>query len=96
MAIPTCLMFFKVGLVMSVASSVFWVGAWTLGSVVGPRPDAARSLATLDSCAPSPDGEFCSLAVSPDGRLLAVGLRGGTVQLWEAATRRPRLRAGRE
>jgi WD40 repeat protein len=55
----------------------------------GAATDAAELLGLMDSAEPSPGGELCAVAISPDGNLLATGARDGSVRLWDTARHCP-------
>jgi WD40 repeat protein len=82
----------KWGLVLGAASIFLWMSAIAFhvpGTPFGTPPIAsqpvsAEELGLLDPRATSPGEEICSLAVSPDGKLLAMGSFGGMVRLWKA------------
>jgi WD40 repeat protein len=79
-----------VALALGVGAAAFrGPGVWTDGKTAAARAtDAAKLLSLLDSGEPSPGGEICALAVSPDGTLLATGTRDGSVGLWDASRQR--------
>src|SRR5262245_24317011 len=101
MAIGSVTSSVKLGVALAVASVGVWGSALAFrigtelidGGTLHPLPPhAAEELGLLHTQEPSPGGEICSLAVSPDGTLLAVGTRDGAVRLWETATQRLQAR----
>jgi WD40 repeat protein len=63
-------------------------GRW-FGMISGnANSGAAARIGTLEPQTSSPGAEFSSLAVSPDGALLATAAFDGGVQLWDASTLR--------
>jgi WD40 repeat protein len=96
MAIHAFSSFIKSRVVLPVVSITFIVTAvafeipdgW-FGMISGnANPGAAARIGTLEPQANSPGAEFSSLAVSPDGALLATATFDGAVQIWDASTLR--------
>lgn len=82
----------KAGFTLVVAGGVLWASLGAFQILALAPHEVAKELGVLDSGIPLPAGEVCSLALSPDGTLAAVGTRGGLVRIWETATRRPYAR----
>jgi WD40 repeat protein len=90
----------KAGMVLAVAGIALGVSAVARnlpGALTEDAPDAhpaaaAEELGRLQPAEAYPDDETCSLAVSPDGTLLATGARDGVVRLWDASSLRPLAR----